>query len=419
MTISRVLACAVVLASFFRADLTAQEVSITTPPPPPVVGPILRPFHFERRTVTPAKLNNSPRLEALVRGGNLYLSVQDVIALVLENNLDIAIQRYGPLLAKEVHRRTEGGGYLRQVDTAILPGPTSVSTLGVSFNASGVSAGAGIASGGGVVSQLPPLPPVLDPSLYLSAQYGHLTTPLTNTLLNQTTALTNDFRQYVAQYSQQWVTGTSAQLTYVSYRSLLNSPTPLLNPATNGFVDLQINQTLLQGFGIAVNNRDIRVARNNAKVSDLQLKRQVITTISAVLNLYWDLVSFNEDVHIKQQAYETFIGQIEIPALNRAGVHPVGAFKLMARDNPTLKLEADSTDLYVVLPHKSAESLITLEDRLAADEAYQKEGAKLLITPQKDPAFQRYESSLLSAFDMFPQVEVPTTSPERLIQLRA
>lgn len=120
----------------------------------------------------------------------------------------------------------------------------------------------------------------------------------------------------------------------------------------------------------------------------------------------------------KQQAYEHFIGRIEIPALNRAGINPVGAFRLMARDNPALKLEADSTDLYVILPHKSAESLIVLEDRLAADSTYQKEGEKLLVTPPKDPAFVRYESSLLSAFDMFPQVEVPTRAPERLIQLR-
>lgn len=120
----------------------------------------------------------------------------------------------------------------------------------------------------------------------------------------------------------------------------------------------------------------------------------------------------------KQQAYEKFIGQIEIPALNRAGINPVGVFKLLTKDNPGLKLAGEDTDLYVVIPHKTAESLITLEDRLGADEAYQKAGAELLVTPQKQPAFVRYESRLLSAFDMFPQVEAPTTSPSRLIQLR-
>jgi outer membrane protein TolC len=282
-----------------------SEVSIETPAPPRYVGPVLKPFHFERRVVSPARLTNSPRLESLVRGGNLYLTAQDVIALVLENNLDIAVQRYTPYLTREVLRRTQGGGYLRQVDTPLLAGPVSVSLAGVSVNANGLGGGAGVSSGGGIVSQIGPIPPNLDPSLYLSGSFGHLTTPLTNTLLNQTSALTNDYRQFVTQYSQQFVTGTSAQATFSTYRSRLNSPTPLLNPATTGFLDLQINQNLLQGFSIKVNNRDIRVARNNLKVSDLQVKRQVVTTVSAVLNLYWDLVSFNEDVRIREQALAT------------------------------------------------------------------------------------------------------------------
>jgi outer membrane protein TolC len=88
-------------------------------------------------------------------------------------------------------------------------------------------------------------------------------------------------------------------------RSNYNSPAFNINPFTTGYLDLYVTQNLLQGFGIAVNNRNIRVAKNNLKVTDLQLKRQVITTVSAVLNLYWDLVSFNEDQRIKQEALTT------------------------------------------------------------------------------------------------------------------
>ena len=120
----------------------------------------------------------------------------------------------------------------------------------------------------------------------------------------------------------------------------------------------------------------------------------------------------------KQQTFEKFFGESEIPALNRAGIEPVGIFKLLAKDNPKLNLSADSTDLFVILPYKDAQSLIVLEDKLAADEAYQKAAAPVLNTPMKDPLYTRYESSLLSAFDMFPQVEVPTKAPARLIQLR-
>jgi len=260
---------------------------------------------MERRKVAPARLSNSPRLESLVRAGNLYLSVEDVIALVLENNLDIAVQRYSPFLAREVLRRTQGGGFLRSVDTPILAGPTSVSTTGVSVNANGIAGGAGLGSAGGIVSQIGPVPPNLDPSLYASFSAGHITTPLTNESFDQTSVLTNQYRQYVFNYSQQFITGTAAQLTFYDYRSLLNSSVPLFNPSITGFLDLVITQNLLQGFNIGVNNRDIRIAKNNMKVSDLQLKLQVATTVSAALNLYWDLVSFVDAVRIKEQALAT------------------------------------------------------------------------------------------------------------------
>ena len=85
-----------------------SEAQILTPEPRNFIGRFLRPFHFEKRVVPPVKLANTTRLESLVRGGNLYLSKEDVIALVLENNLDIAVQRYNPLLAREVLRSNRG-----------------------------------------------------------------------------------------------------------------------------------------------------------------------------------------------------------------------------------------------------------------------------------------------------------------------
>ncbi len=288
---------------FAQSPNAGMDIAIITPPAPRFIGPVLRPFHFEKRTVTPARLTDTPRLESLVRSGNLYLSSRDVIALVLENNLDIAVQRYGSFLGREVQRRTEGGGYLRQVDTALISGPQSVSLEGVTVGSSGVAGG--VSAGGGIVSQIGPVPPTLDPSIVASYQVGHQTTPLTNTILNQTTALTDDYRQFYLQYSQQFATGTSGTLSYSSVRSRLNSPTPLLNPYTNGYIDLVINQNLLQGASLAVNKRDITVAKNNIKFNALQLKRQVITTVSAVLNLYWDLVSFDDELRIRERALAT------------------------------------------------------------------------------------------------------------------
>jgi outer membrane protein TolC len=123
--------------------------------------------------------------------------------------------------------------------------------------------------------------------------------------LAETSALTNDTRTFQVGYSQGFLTGTNAQLTFYSSRSQINSPASLVNPATTAYLDLTITQNLLQGFGRAVNNRNIRVARNNMKYTDLQLKSQVIATVSSVINLYWDLVSFLDDVRIKEQALQS------------------------------------------------------------------------------------------------------------------
>jgi outer membrane protein len=286
----------------FAQSFVSSEVSISTPPPSPVIGRLLRPFHLEKRAVAPARLTNSSRLDSLISGGNLYLTVQDTIALALENNLDIAVQRYGPFLAQEDLRRALGGGILRQdISIPVAAGPVSVSPIGVSGNSSGLAAGSGIASTAFLVGS-GPNPPNLDPNISAYLQFGHSSTPQTNLSFNETASLVDSYRNYYVGYQQQFLTGTAISTSYSGSRNYYNSPTPTLNPYMNADLDLTVSQSLLQGFSHAVNNRQIRVARNNIKVSDLTVKLQLVTTISAILNLYWDLVSFNHDVRIKEQA---------------------------------------------------------------------------------------------------------------------
>ena len=129
----------------------------------------------------------------------------------------------------------------------------------------------------------------------------------------------------------------------------------------------------------------------------------------------------------KQEAFIKFMADAAVPGLNRAGVQPVGVFRALGKDNAPpkpakgdvpAKPAADPTNLYVLLPHPSHESALTLADRLADDDAFQKAGQAVLNTPKSDPAYARYESSLLLAFDEFPQVQVPAKADGRLMQLR-
>jgi outer membrane protein TolC len=261
---------------------------------------------YQQRNVPPIRLTNTSRLASLVRAGNLYLSAEDVVALAIENNIDVEVQRYAPLLEREVLKRARAGGALRSVGLGVAQGPQSVSLQGVSVSSTGASAGgSGVGSGGGIVTQLGPAIPSLDPTLMLVAYFQHLTSPQNNTFLTGTTALTVDSRAYEAQYTQNWDFGLNAVLTYASQHTRVNSQYYSLDPYTVGDIDLTVTQNLLQGFGPAVNGRNIRVQKNNLKVTDLQFKQQVITTVSAVLNLYWDLVAFDEDVQARQREVET------------------------------------------------------------------------------------------------------------------
>lgn len=320
MTRLKVPLCWLCSSLLIAAPLSAQNAIRVEPPK----GPLNWLTHsYRQRTVPPINLANSDRLESLVRGGNLYLSAQDVIALALENNLDIEIQRYGPLLSKEVTKRTEGGGAIRSVGLPVSAGPQSVSLTGVTVNPTSVSTSlAGVGSGGGITTVLGPTIPNLDPQLSLYANFAHNTSPQSNTFLTGTTELIVQNRTYQAQISKYTDFGTYTQLSFSNQWSRFNSLAFNINPYSQATLDFQISQNLLQGFGRPVLGRSIRVAKNNQKVSDLQFKQQVITTVSAVLNLYWDLVSFNKDVKARkdelataQALYEDNKKQVQIGTL--------------------------------------------------------------------------------------------------------
>ena len=294
-----------ILTSLAAAQSPPADSEVQIEPAHGGLGWLTHPY--QAREVPPINLRNSSRLASLIRAGNLYLSAQDVVALAIENNIDVEVQRYAPLLGREVLRRARAGGALRNVGLAVAAGPQSVSLQGVSVNSTGVSAtgGAGVSSGGGIVTQLGPGIPALDPALTLIADFQHITSPQSNTFLTGTTALILNSRAYEAQYSQSWDFGLNAVFTYASQHTHVNSQLYNLDPYTVGDADITITQNLLQGFGSAVNGRNIRVQKNNLKVTDLQFKQQVITTVSAVLNLYWDLVAFDEDVRAREREVET------------------------------------------------------------------------------------------------------------------
>src|SRR5205085_1006054 len=119
-----------------------------------------------------------------------------------------------------------------------------------------------------------------------------------------------------------WTTGTLVSLGLTNTSNLNNNVRAQFNPATTSSLSVNFTQHLLQGFGRGVNTRQIRIAKNNREVTDLTFKAQVIATVSAVENLYWDLVSYQENVKVQQDAlaatqalYENNKKQVEVGTL--------------------------------------------------------------------------------------------------------
>lgn len=115
----------------------------------------------------------------------------------------------------------------------------------------------------------------------------------------------------------------------------------------------------------------------------------------------------------KQRAFIAFVGDIAIPAINRAGVSPVGAFTVVYGEN--------EPSLLLVLAHQTLDTVVSLRERLASDTAYARAGAAILEAPMADPAFVRVESTLLRALEAMPTVQAATgggAAQPRIVELR-
>src|SRR5579871_1096306 len=215
--------------------------------------PGTRKYHAPR--IAAVDLANSNRLDMLLRSGNLYLSLEDAIALALENNLDVAISRYGPLEAQTDLKRAEAGGALRGVNQAVAQGPVSAAGLSLNAFSSGGNTSLTSSSTGtnGIVSQLGTLIPNYDPQLSGIISWGHTTNPQSTPFLYGTTSLVTTARQANFNLTEGFPTGATATLAFFNQISELNSGRPDLNPLTTGGLTLTVSQPLLAGFGFAVN----------------------------------------------------------------------------------------------------------------------------------------------------------------------
>ena len=281
----------------------AQPVTVESSPAPSIIRPYVTP------TVAPIRLTNSSRLFTLMRAGNLYLSVQDAIALAIENNLNLEIDRYGPWLADSALERSKAGGPNRGVPS----GSSQISSVnsGVGVNGTTVSAGlsgngngggGGGNSGGATIQQVGQVVPNFDPTLQSTMNFSHLTQPQANTILSRTPTLIQSARTYNTVYSQGLSTGGQVQLRDYQQHFAENAPGDFINPVAATHMDLSLRQPLLQGFGRALNNRTILVSQINVIAAREQFRSQLLDLVVSVQNLYWNLVAANTELRARRES---------------------------------------------------------------------------------------------------------------------
>ncbi|MGH9740891.1 MAG: TolC family protein [Candidatus Acidiferrum sp.] len=242
---------------------------------------ILKPYesiHIERPVLT-----NSPRLDQLIHDGKLEISLQDAVELALENSLDIAVQRYYPWIA----------------DAGILnakSGSQGFGTPGASYSGSSAS-----------INPFTFTILTFDPIISSTTSVADITTPINNPFISGTgTSSLFDIQSHSFQsnnsYSQTFETGTNLSVNWDNARTSSTSSANFFNPTVQSSLSFSVTQPLLNGFGLAMGTRNIRIAKNDRKIADWAFAQQAITTITNTITAYWELVYARENVKVNQQA---------------------------------------------------------------------------------------------------------------------
>ncbi|MGD0010713.1 MAG: TolC family protein [Terriglobia bacterium] len=253
--------------------------------------------------VPQAGLENSPRLKDLIRDGKLWLSLQDTIALALENNLDIDVARFQIPLAQTDYLRTRAGAAARGVTGATISNALYAGAIGSSSSSggSGSSGGAGGAGYSGGPTNLGSVG-CCDPFVAFSTGWNQSTTPLGTTVLTGLASVNSTYNTYSAYYGQGFMTGTSIVAGVSGYRTTTSALTALVNPEVPSSLGITLSQNLLNGFGYRANAANLRIAKNDIKVADVVFRQNVMNTLQTVVNQYWDLLYYRENVRVAEEA---------------------------------------------------------------------------------------------------------------------
>jgi outer membrane protein len=265
---------------------------------------------YKPGVVPPPNLSNTSRIDQLLHDGKIMLSINDAIALALENNLDIVLARYNLNIADTDILRATGGANILGVNTGIVQNTPGGGTGGLSGAVGSGTGGTSVAAGGvgtgtnglvsstlGIGAPITSFDPTVTGTLQLDRNFTESTSVFTPVSVLNTNTGTANFS-----YLQGFHWGTNLAVGFNNTHLTTGNPTSTYTPSLASNFQIKVSQELLQGFGFLPNTRFIRIAKNNREISDVAFRLQIITTVDQIENLYWNLVYAYENVKVQQEA---------------------------------------------------------------------------------------------------------------------
>jgi outer membrane protein len=269
---------------------------------------VLQPY--SARPLEFSNLGNSPRIDSLMRDGKIYLSLDDAVALALENNLDLEIARYNLNIADADLLRAKSGASILGINTGVVQNTPGGGIGGLGGSVGSGTGGTTVAAGGagtgtnGLVSSTLGIgAPItsFDPTLTGTTQLDKNQTESVSVFSPVPVVAQNTYTSNFG-YSQGFQWGGTLSGGFNNTHLTTNNPTSLLTPQLGSTFQFRFTQNLLQGFGFLPNTRFIRIAKNNREISDVAFRLQIITTVDQIENIYWDLVYAYENVRVQQES---------------------------------------------------------------------------------------------------------------------
>jgi outer membrane protein len=268
---------------------------------------ILSPYRQQR---TPAvDLTNSKTLSERIREGKIELSLQQLAAAVIENNLSLAIDRYNNYFAQADLLRTKSGQAARGVDSAgaVIPDALFSSALGAGVGSTG-GLGGSVGTAGAITGSTKSLTlsprGAFDPAFVFNTSWDHTTNPLNTLVVAGAPVVTTNTVFFEFGYEQSFPTGTSFSVDLANERQSSTQQSLIYNPDVITRMSVNVVQELTNGFGRAFNRRFQTAAQNNVEFVRQWFLQQANTTLAQAEDSYWNLVADQEQVKATQQALE-------------------------------------------------------------------------------------------------------------------